>query len=405
MNIIVLVITSFIFIGLFYLSGFIVKTKLKPIIWEEAKEIERNRDIANENTMVTGNTENMWLFAGPIGTKNQTRHHKIVHSVVYFPRRLLLYTIHKPALFFKILRSKIVEADSFNPNINDEKIYNLFTESQLINIAEYCGNNKLTLKIPDDLPLTTTFGLKPAGFYIELDVSNKKILVADLRGTNLLGDNDMIACVLVHLIAHWLHPFTHISCEKSAREIAKINDIELEKSIRYVIPLHDHLIYEKRSPLVSGHSSSTEVKRDTVFKTLLIEPKFIWQEDKKIFKYYKFQIEAKNVLASILEKFNKEVNLENFFQNSIVHSVDHYVAYKRCNDLVCWTIDGSKSKKSYFKSQNFIQTYTRHYATILEEERIGKLNSNKYPLYSELYNRLAKLDKEYADNITCSTSV
>lgn len=382
------------------------RTLLK-VSWEEAISKKPAIQHFKVASPTTGDPKHKWLFNGPNCTKAQFILHRVVHGPTILYRLSKLFIFDLPLLGKNILVHRLRCGNwNWDPEIKDEHIFDLITNSSLLITSKVSVDNKqLVFEAPANIPLETLAGFKPAGLQIQLDIAQKKIINAQWNDQQIKGDNDLIACFIVQLILHWGHPQSHALSERSAREIANKQVKALEPSHRYVTALHSGLLYSSISPIhQTDHFFSTMAKRDTMLESIRIPIPHILDRNKTQFKYYYFLYKSRCALVKCLAKHKIDVNPEYLFNNMIIHSLDHYLSYKYLGKMKAWTMDGSKSIASYFRAKVTWAIWTPDYESWIESQRIGKLNPHKYPFYHDLYKELVVIDAEMADSILASTS-
>lgn len=381
--------------------------KTLQMSWAEAQLVETNQAQYKTEETYPGDKKSRWLFAGPNCSSAQRKSENLVHLPMKVLRclKLFLYTlpIFSIQLFWDRFKTK---NKAWNPNIQDEHLFDLVVNSVLLVVAQISKDGKiLELTIPDNIPLTTMAGIKPAGLKLHFDIDSKKITFAHWNHKEVKGDNDLLACFVVLLIIGWGHPQSHILAEKSAREIAQKNIKILEPSSRYVLALHEGLMYSPISPIdEENHFFSSMVIRQTMIDSAFVRIPHVLSKDKMNFRYYNFLYKSRGILMRYIAKYGIDVNGEYLFNNMIVHSVDHYLAYKHIGKFKSWTMDGSKSILSYFRAKVFWAIWLPDYETFIEKQRIKKMDAKKYPFYHDLYHDLLAVDKEFANCILASTS-
>jgi hypothetical protein len=166
----------------------------------------------------------------------------------------------------------------------------------------------LELAVPKELPLETMAGYKPAGLVLRLDIDTRSIVFAHWNGQDLLHDNDLIACFVVLLIIGWGHPQSHILSEKSAREIAKKEVRILEPSSRYVLPLHQGLLYSSISPIdEADHFFSSQVVRQSMIDSAFFPIPHHLDRRKVQFRYFNFLYRARMILIQQVAKYQLDI--------------------------------------------------------------------------------------------------
>jgi len=395
-------------IGLFIIGALlhIRKTnKVAELCWEDAQLTEKNNGI-NPESFTPGDKEKPWLFAGAPCTKSEEKNLVISHLPVFFRRYLVLCLFTLPYLALKVCFSSLLKGRwYYKPNITDDQIFDYFTNSVLVLICDI--NNEegtLTLKTPKEFPLVSDAGLKYADFNIELNIKDKKINKASLAGKDLTGDNDLISTLVINLVVHWGHAVGHVISEKSAREIAAKKVDTLKLSNRFVTGLHDALLYSIYSPFESGQFFSSGINPESLIESLKFDAKLVNDDGKMQFRYYRFVHLSEPLIGKHLEKHDLNVNANDLFQNMVKHSVEHYLSYKTAGKISAWTMDGSKSVRSYYTSKIFWSIWMPDLSGWVVQEKIGKLDEKKHPFYTGLHRDLTKIDKELADCIVCSTS-
>jgi hypothetical protein len=354
--------------------------------------------------VATGNVEipkaSRRLFFGETSSKLQNLHFYMANYPVLLWRmgRLFLFEIPKMVLGWGIHYVKYKRIDT---PITDKMLCDLVFNSPLL-IAGTLNDYVFHLKIPDDLTLETSAGIRPAGLALQINVNTHTIMSAQWQNQSLVNQPQLLWSLLIQLQIHWAHPQTHQLSELSARQIAHEKIVLLEPSQRYVNALHDGLLYASNSPIAEDQLFTSSVKRASLFSGLLTELPHNIDSQKQHFHYYNFLWHARGLLVNLVRKHNLEINSEYLFHNLIIHSVDHYFAYKSQQPLNSWSLDGSMSIRSHLQSVIFRSLWVRDNECRLIPQRIKYFQRN--PFYGELYQALAKIDKPIADNILCSTS-
>lgn len=386
---------------------FVYKKRLTSVRkegWEEAVKEAQTQASFRPGSKTTGGLEEAWLFAGPPTNEKQNLHQTLSHYPGYLWSMLYLFFCRIPLFAWRILCNS-VKAKSFRlkPEISDRQIYDAFIMTPFLVMAEM-KDHCLEFTVPE-MPLTSRKGLSPSGLHMVFNYKTQTIITAELRDENLLGENDKIAGLLIMALITWAHPQTHIVAEISAREIARKNIQELEPSNRFVVALHDGLIYGPSSPLAKEQFLSINIdKKSGLESSTKVRMSHNIDAQKMQFRYYNFLLKARASVHKNIRKFNLDVNPEFLFNNMVVHSVDHHFIYQNLNKIPYWSIDGGTSIISYFRSQMFISMWVHHVATPLEEEKIGKLSAKEYPFYNAVYRDVKEIDQELADCILASTS-
>lgn len=374
--------------------------------WNEAQYLEEylNKD---PNKHPTGNLKHPWLFEGPTCLKHQSKHEDLVHGPTRLFRGVKLFIYTLPLFTGRVALDYVKSGGkTWTPGITDEQLFGVLTHSVLL-VASFLSEdgNSLQLKVPEELPLTTRKGYSPAGMELHFDIESKKLTYAHWQQKDIRNDKDLIACFIVLLIIGWGHPQSHHLGEMSAREIARKGIKTLEPSTRYVLALHDGLMYGEISPLSDEkHFFNSLVDRNSVIQSSGVHIPHNLDIRKIQFRYYNFLYQARGILIGLLHKYNLDVNPEFLFHNIILHSVDHYLAYKHIGCFTSWSMDGSKSMASYYRAKMFWSIWLPDYESFVARERISKMSPDKHPFYAELYQALKALDEEYANSVLASTS-
>lgn len=357
----------------------------------------------SEGKIIAGLSEK-WLFAGP-GTNSVQSHHQVLaHYPVYMVRLAYLFLVRLPRFVYGMLSASLQNRQlSFAPEVSEREIYQIFINGPLLVMARIEGD-LLEFEIPE-MSLKTTKEISPATLRLIFNSASESIELAEWQGKDIRNDRGRIVSLLVITLAMWAHPQTHVAAERSAREIAEKKVLELEPSNRFVVAVHDGLLYGKISPLSSNQPLSINVNKMTGLEsaTQFKIPHRITPQ-KHRFRYYNFLIEARKILYKQVKIHGLEVNVEFLFNNMIVHSVDHHFLYLNLKKIPAWSLDGGSSIGSYWRSQMFVAVWVRHVTSPFEEEKIGKLSAKKYPFYHAVHQDLMKIDAELADSILASTS-
>ncbi|GAA4826151.1 hypothetical protein [Algivirga pacifica] len=371
----------------------------------------KGHQVANEvsekqGKKVAGSTKNPWLFAGPRASRLEEKAINRVHFPMKVYRLSKLFLVTLPDVAFRIL-GHFLRTGNFNwhPVITQKQLFDLVAYSSLLIPAEVSEDGEyLTFQAPKDLPLTTKANLCPAGLKVIFHIKEECLVEALWEGKTITEDIGLVTALIGQLIAHWAHPQSHVMSEKSAREITEKQVQPLEPSSRFVVALHDGLLYSPISPITTKtHLLNTMAERDSIIASIEVPLPHAMDKRKMQFRYYSFLVKARMVLIQSLKKYNLNINAEYLFNNMILHSVEHYVLYTNTRKLI-WSIDGSKSLSSYFRSRIFRAIWIPDYETSLEKQRIRKIDDKTFPFYKDLHTQLEKIDKELADCILASTS-
>ena len=252
--------------------------------------------------------ETPWCFAGPFPHKIQSRHQEVTHHPMYFLRILYLFFVLMPPFLFRTLGSSIRAGRwCYHASLSDEKIYDVFITSPLLIMANMKGSH-LEITIPD-MPLRTMKGLNPASLRIVFDHEKKSIEEATWQGKDILEDKEKIATLMLVSLVMWAHPQTHVAAEMSAREIARKKIEKLEPSNRFVVALHQGLLYNQYSPLATGQPLSINVDKESgVAAATQVRMPHKFHKEKHQFRYYRFLLTARKILFKHLKAHGLEVN-------------------------------------------------------------------------------------------------
>ena len=352
---------------------------------------------------VPGGPAKRWLFTGAVMNSKQTRHQKMVHHPMIILKGLRLTFVKRFRFFWFKLKSKIKTGKwKIGHNITEQKIYDITTSGPLLLVSKFDGD-LLSVTTPK-MPISDLTDLDPSNFHMVLNIKTKKVDSAVWNGENLENDYGMIFSLLMATLIVWVHPQTHVASEMSAREIAKKKIEALEPSNRFVLALHDGLLYSSRSPLSSNHTLCINIDRQFVINTAVeLRMPHNLNPDKMQFLYYRYLMESRAILIEKLKKYNLNVQPDFLFNNMIVHSIDHYLLYKHLSTCI-WSMDGSDTNDSYWQSQIFSTVWVSDLESPFQKERIRKLSQKKFPFYKDLYTELVPLDKELSNCILASTS-
>ena len=368
--------------------------------WIEAKA---NKPANPEESGVPGGDEKVWLFAGPTMTPKENHAIKMAHYPTLISR-LFVLVFYKGLLFnTKVLLCSVKNRKwTIEHDFKEHQIYEMVETSPFILMAKLDGEF-IEFTIPN-MNLENDSFLDPSDFHIKFNSVNKTIEEADWKGRDIKGDNDKIISLLVTALAFWAHPQTHIAAEKSAREISEKHVDALEPSGRFVVALHDGLLYGGKSPINGAHSLNIGgMGKSGIQSAMNTKLPHVFDPKKMQFRYYKFLMGSRMSLMKRMEEFNIDVNAEFLFNNMIVHSVDHHLLHGHLRNRT-WSMDGGTSIKSYWRSKVFSTIWVRDLSTPMIEEKIGRLNAKKHPFYNALYNDLVPMDKELANCVIASTS-
>lgn len=350
-----------------------------------------------------GSFEKRWLFTGPRMNDKQNRHQKMVHHPKLFFRSMYLHAVKGTNFVFLLTKAKITTGKwKVKHNITEAKIYKVLTEGPFLMISKFDGD--LLRFTSPKMPSSDSTVLDPSNFELVLNVEKKGIESAAWNGKNISEDYGLILSLVNAMLIIWVHPQTHVASELSAREIANKKIDALEPSNRFVLALHDGLLYSKHSPLKEKHPLHINVDRQFVINAAVnLKMPHVFDSKKMQFRYYRYLMEARGILIEKLKKHELEVHPDLLFNNMVVHSIDHYLLYKNLKSLI-WSMDGKDTNESHWRSQVFSTVWVSDLESIWQKERIKKLNSKKYPFYRDLYNDLLPLDKELSNCILASTS-
>jgi hypothetical protein len=350
-----------------------------------------------------GDHETRWLFTGPAMNSYQNQHKIKTHHPITFIRSMRTAAVKGSLFAYLKMKAKLKTGEwKVSHNITEQDVYNIATNGPLLMIAKLDGD-LLSFTTPE-MPANDKTFLDPSNFTLVVDVKNKNVHSASWKGNDLNGDYGKIMSLLIAMLIIWVHPQTHVASELSAREIAKKNLEHLEPSNRFVLALHDGLLFSKHSPLTQNNPLFINVDRQFVIDCAInLKMPHIFDPNKMQFSYYRYLIEARGILIGKLKKYDLDVQPDLLFNNMIVHSIDHYLLYKHLSGCI-WSMDGQDTNESYWRSQVFSKVWVRDLETPLQKERIRKLNRKKYPFYGELYDELKPLNKELSDCILASTS-
>lgn len=352
-----------------------------------------------------GAPEKVWLFTGPPTNAAQGRHITWAHYPVYLARWLgVAMLLRFPPFLWRTIRCSIRRRRiCYVPAIPDADVFDIFIGGPLMVMAELRGN-LMAFEIPD-MPLKTMKGINPSSLRLVFDARDKSIVEASWQGRDIRGDNGRITTLMLLTLIMWAHPQTHIAAERSAREIADKRIRALEPSNRYVVALHQGLLYGPLSPLATGQPLSINVDKETGVRTAAtVRLPHNLDPEKMRFRYYRFLLEARKVLFRELRRAGLDVNAEWLFNNIVVHSVDHYLLYRNLYKISAWSLDGGTGLRSYWRSQVFLAVWVRHVTSPFEREKIRGFSREKHGFYRSLHAGLVEIDRELADCILASTS-
>ncbi len=394
----------FLYLGLCLLALFLIGYLLYfRILSAQGWKLATNEPWPPRESGETGSFENRWLFTGPRVNSKQNWHQKMVHHPHLFLRAFYLHTVKGTKFVTLLIKAKIKTGKwKVSHNITEKKIYDIMTNGPFLMIAEMEGD-LLKFTCPK-LPVSEKTALDPSNLTISLNVKKEGIEHVTWNGEDISDDYGLILSLVLAMLIVWVHPQTHVASELSAREIATKKIEALEPSNRFVLALHDGLLYSEYSPLTENQSLHINIDRQFVINSAVnLKMPHIFAPEKMQFQYYRYLMESRGILIKKLKEHGLEVQPDLLFNNMIVHSIDHYLLYKHLKPCV-WSPDGKDENRSYWKSQVFCTVWVSDLESILQKERIRKFSSKKFPFYKDLYNDLVPLDKELSDCILASTS-
>jgi len=231
------------------------------------------------------------------------------------------------------------------PDTSETKLYDVVVSSPLILIAKHdVAHNALSLKIPADIPVEWMNGDSPRGLELEFDCATKSLVSARKLGAPLevpenavrrgVKRNAYIFACLQMTLTDWLHPKSHIMAERSAREIVANKVCDLEPSSRFVVALHEALIYSPLSPIGSHRSPFHKLsKRDLLLEALDVPmPHDLAPSKAAISTYFDFLSHAHLATRTWVRHFDLDVDSNDLFANMIAHAVDHWFTHRAYDD-------------------------------------------------------------------------
>lgn len=356
-----------------------------------------------------------YLFAGPaLGWMCWASFQQIAtHLPPYMEALTRLVAVRLPRMAAAAIRHRLAnDKGEWIPPVPDDVAYRVVVQTPLILIARLC-ENRLVLELPTDLNVRWLWGGTIAGARFVFDTETGRVVEASQHGVSLSSKNGLsvseLALAYVHLAATaWAHPKTHVLAERCAREIVRSNVRELEPSSRYVVSLHEGLLY---SPMSPGGSRLNPLHQLLDMKSLLDELRVPMKHDLsaskvKLSRYFAFLVASRPVFGQCVSRHNLRVDVEALFHNIVVHSIDHGVFHAVLKDVLWFSIDGTGSVRSYFASQAFTEMWIPHMANPYDRERLVDHVSRDdcHPFYADLYKSLRELDGEYADMVVLSCS-
>jgi len=128
----------------------------------------------------------------------------------------------------------------------------------------------------------------------------------------------LFACLEMAL-TDWLHPKSHVMAERSAREIVANKVKELEPSSRFVVALHEALIYSPLSPIGSPKNPFHKLSdRDRLLEALDVPMNHDLSKSKRdISPYFDFLLFAHEATKFWVRYFELPVDANDLFGNMV----------------------------------------------------------------------------------------
>jgi hypothetical protein len=339
-----------------------------------------------------------WLFAGPPSSSTADAIYK---QLSHYPNYILAFIW---VILFRLPRA-LLQWSVFivfgGHPCTEDVAWQLATGTPLILIAAMTDTT-LTITIPETVSLVWFSGESPAGFTVTFDTISRRVLHATKQNQVITNPETIIA----HLYAAcygYVHPRGHVMAEHSAREIYRKRYESLEPSSRFVLQLHEGLVYNKLSPMGSWmnpthmmtSSSSLLATLETPMNHILDDRKYI------VSPYYSFVMCALDSLKRLLKRYDYQLNVHNLMHNVIVHSVDHMQLYRIMSPLYLFSMDGSGSFRSYIASQFFVAMWIPFMGTDHDE----LIQWQEAPFYHELYKGTFIPHSSLTLRIKCNKSI
>jgi hypothetical protein len=372
-------------------------------------------------------TEDIWkqnnstkrLFELPaIDSEMEPNHHMdMAHTPIYILKFLYLLIVDTPRFLLLRLLFSV-----FHQDITNEQVFGLVANTSLILVAELSKDGtELSIAIPRDtgLALPTMLRFSPCleqieGLLIVFDVHTKSIKQATggngepVQHRGKEGSrNAQLMSMLNMFVSMCIHPTCHASSERSAKEIGENKVTALEPSSRFVFSLHQGLFHEKLAPLADNYAGITSspgglktIRRN--MKNNPVPPHNLDGRKAKISPFYDWLSQGHGIIHKLVKKHRLNVNAEYLFQNIVVHSVDHYSCYSA---LKCmegrFGFNGSMSLKDLFCAYVYINFWLLPVLNPFESELVGK---QSHPFYQELYEKMSKVNPDFAGKMLTSCS-
>lgn len=205
--------------------------------------------------------------------------------------------------------------------------------------------------------------------------------------------------------------------ERNARQILRTRTVPLEPSSRFVVSLHDGLLYNSFAPGAENYNPLSMLAN---FQSLLDSldcplPHDLSASKMNISRYFRFAYLAhKSVHYWIRALGYAGINGEYMFHNTVQHSIDHQLMYEILEPLHFYSIDGSGSVRSFLSSQIFVECWIPRIVNPFEPELLKEYYEEMKNLHSRevlrrnfyccLYEGLREIDEQYANEIAMSTS-
>jgi hypothetical protein len=346
----------------------------------------------------------------------------------YNPEGLLQLAVHLPVyLVFSIqalvyflprdLWRRFVKQEDFT----DTHIWDLATETLLMMLCTIeTGPTGKTLLVYQGVPASKVIfrpsTQRPA--WTLLDGSTLRITMRDgvleSARTNAgevvshgrLSRNEILVDTLIRTLGIWVHTSTHLRCEDLAGEICQKKLATLKPSSMFTHALHEGLLHARLSPAgnVPLFRSSLPPIPDWLSLACREMPPHAFHRIKtKRLRFYNFYSKAHAVVVELCREFDLDVNINNLFAATVLHSVDHRALYRVSNTMPARSSTDTRSGFFLSLAENnfFNHVWTRPTWNPLYSELV---KDSKQPFYAELYRRLVPLDRELADEVFLSCS-
>lgn len=237
-----------------------------------------------------------------------------------------------------------------------------------------------------------------------------------LNGEPITAPGTMLSALLICHTAS-VHTRIHTVVDVLTEYIRKNNIEALRPTTRFTDALHWNLLNGFHSPI----DARAQFIPFFAIWHVAITKESIWAESKhwngfthsgihalrhsKFAGYYKFLWAARTICLDELSQIGVGMPYaELFFISTVVHSTDHYHAVKMSKGLRVWTglikEEGFHGLLSSFCMKNFMTQFTQPTTNPLYTNKMS--DQKEGTIYRNIYERMAKVDKELADVVTCS---